>query len=173
MLNITKWFKHTMVASIVCIIPITSLEAASFLDTDKPFIIIEDEHDRARAWGTCVAAYNLMAMIQAETSPSISKVMSQKANGAKIALSMDYFLGQDSNASSDQVSARLKMGKILMESIPETQLASMLARGDLLQHNNEWFTLVTNTLGLCMDNTDQQQSLIDTWRELYASGVFK
>ena len=51
MLNITKWFKHTMLASIVCIVPITSLAAASFLATDKPFIIIEDEHDRAEAWG--------------------------------------------------------------------------------------------------------------------------
>jgi len=173
MLNITKWFKHTMLASIVCITPITSLAAASFLATDKPFILIEDEHDRTEAWGTCVAAYKLMAMIQAEASPAMAKLMSQKANGAKIALSMDYFLGQDSNANSDQISARLKMGKLLMESIPETQLTKMLARGELLQHNDEWFALVTNTLVQCTDNTDQQQSLINLWRELYASGAFE
>lgn len=173
MLNITKWFKHTVLASVVCIIPITSVAATSFLATDQPFITIEDEHDRSEAWGTCVAAYNLMAMIQAETSPSMSKLLSQKANGAKIALSMDYFLGQDSDASSDQMSARLKMGKVLMESISETQLTGMLARGELLKHNDEWFTLVTNTLATCTDNTDQQQSLINLWRELYASGAFE
>lgn len=173
MLNITKWFKHTMLASIVCIVPITGLAAASFLATDKPFILIEDEHDRTEAWGTCVATYNLASMLQAESSPAMSKQLSQLSNGAAIAFYMDYLMGVDSDASSDQLSARINMGKLLMESIPETQLTGMLARGELLQHNGEWRTLVTNTLGLCMENLDQQKSLVNSWRDLSASGAFE
>jgi hypothetical protein len=173
MINITKWFKHAMLASIVCIVPIKSIAATSFLESDKPFIIIEDEHDRTQAWGTCVAAYKLMSMIQAEASPATAKAMSDKANGATIALYMDYIMGMDTNASSDQFSARVKMANVLKEGIPESQLTSMLAAGEQLKHNDEWFLLVTNTLNLCMDNIDTQQELINVWREMYASGAFE
>jgi hypothetical protein len=173
MINITKWFKHAMLASIVCIVPIKSIAATSFLESDKPFIIIEDEHDRTQAWGTCVAAYKLMSMIQAEASPATAKAMSDKANGATIALYIDYIMGMDTNASSDQFSARVKMANVLKEGIPESQLTSMLAAGEQLKHNDEWFLLVTNTLNLCMDNIDTQQELINVWREMYASGAFE
>jgi len=82
-------------------------------------------------------------------------------------------MGVDSDASTDQLSARIRMGKLLMESIPETQLTGMLARGEQLQRNKEWYTLVTNTLELCLKNHAQQKSLISAWRDLSASGVFE
>lgn len=173
MLKNGKWFKHTVLAFIVCFIPIKSIAASSFLESDKPFIVIEDEHNRAQAWGTCVAAYKLMSMIEAEASPATAKAMSDKANGATIALYIDYILGMDSNASSDQFSARVKMANVLMEGIPESQLTSMLAAGEQLKHNDEWFLLVTNTLKICTDNIDTQQNLINVWREMYASGAFE
>jgi len=173
MLHMTKWFKHTMLASIICITPITSLAATSFLDTDKLFITIEDERDRTEAWGTCIATYKLASMIQAESAPAMSKQLSQLSNGAAIAFYMNYLMGVDSDASTDQLSARIRMGKLLMESIPETQLTGMLARGEQLQRNKEWYTLVTNTLELCLKNHAQQKSLISAWRDLSASGVFE
>ena len=173
MLNITKWFKHTMLASIACTIPMTSLAATSFLETDTPFIIIEDEHDRAQAWGTCVAAYDLMSMMQAKASPAYSKQMSDRSNGATIALYMDYIMAMDSDASSSQFSARVKMANVLMESIPETQLTAMLSSGEQLQHNKTWINLITGTINLCMSNLDTQQDLINVWREMYASGAFE
>ena len=173
MLNITKWFKHTVLASIICITPTTSFAAASFLETDKPFYMIEDEHSRNEAWGTCVAVYDLMSIIQKEESPSTSEQMAQTSNGAKIALYMDYFLAMDSEASSSQISARSKMGKVLMESIPETQLTGIFAAGEQMQHSEEWFALLTSTLGLCLSNLDQQQILINSWRDMYASGAFE
>ena len=173
MLNFTKGRWHTISIFIFCFIPIKSIAATSFLESDKPFMIIEDEHDRAQAWGTCVAAYKLMSMIQAEASPATAKAMSDKANGATIALYIDYIVGMDSDASSDQFSARVKMANVLMEGIPESQLTSMLAAGEQLKHNDEWFLLVTNTLKICMDNIDTQQELINLWREMYASGAFE
>jgi hypothetical protein len=112
-------------------------------------------------------------MIQTEASPATAKAMSDKANGATIALYIDYIMGMDTNASSDQLSARVKMANVLMEGIPESQLTSMLAAGEQLKHNDEWFLLVTNTLKICMDNIDTQQELINLWREMYASGAFE
>ena len=173
MINITQWLKHTALASIICIIPATGFAAASFLQTDKPFYMIEDEHSRNEAWGTCVAVYDLMSIIQKEESPATSEQMAQTSHGAKIALYMDYFLAMDSEANSSQVSARDKMGKLLMESIPETQLTAMFSAGEQMKHSEEWFALLTSTLKLCLSNLEQQQMLINTWRELYASGAFE
>ena len=86
---------------------------------------------------------------------------------------MDYFLAMDSEASSSQVSARAKMGNLLMESIPKTQLTAMFAAGEQMKHSEEWFALLTSTLELCLKNLEQQQMLINTWREMYASGAFE
>ena len=173
MLSITKWFKRTMLASIICIIPITSLAATSFLDTDKPFILIEDEHNRAEAWGTCAAAYDLMSMMQAEASPSYSKQMSDLSNGATIALYMDYIMGLKGDDSSSQFSARVRMAQVLQESIPETQLTAMLSMGEQLEHNKTWINLITGTVNLCLSNRESQQGLINLWRQMYASGAFE
>ena len=173
MINSTKWFKHAMLASIVCIVPMTSLAATSFLDTDKPFIVIEDEHDRAQAWGTCAAAYDLMSMMQAKASPAYSKQMSDLSNGATLALFMDYIMGVGSDVSSSQFSARVKMATVLQDGIPETQLSAMLSSGEQLQHNKTWINLITGTINLCMSNLETQQELINLWREMYASGAFE
>jgi len=170
-MKIVQKFKHMILTFMVCIIPATGL-ADSFLETDKPFFLIEDEHNVAEAWGTCVAAYNLMSMIQEDTSPAFSKQMSDRSNGAKIALFIDYFLKLDSDSSSNQISSRKKMANVLMESIPEAQLTAMMAAGEQLQFSEEWFELLTSTIKLCASNLDQQQNLINTWRELYASGAF-
>ena len=173
MLNITKWFKRTMLAGIICIIPMTSLAATSFLDTDKPFIVIEDEHDRAQAWGTCAAAYDLMSMMQAKASPAYSKQMSDLSNGATIALYMDYIMGLKGGDSSSQFSARVKMAQVLQESIPDTQLTAMLSMGEQLEHNKTWINLITGTVNLCLSNGESQQGLINLWRQMYASGAFE
>ena len=173
MLNITKWFKRTMLAGIICIIPMTSLAATSFLDTDKPFIVIEDEHDRAQAWGTCAAAYDLMSMMQAKASPAYSKQMSDLSNGATIALYMDYIMGLKGDDSSSQFSARVKMAQVLQESIPDTQLTAMLSMGEQLEHNKTWINLITGTVNLCLSNRESQQGLINLWRQMYASGAFE
>ena len=45
--------------------------AASFLETEKPIMAIEDEYRMADAWGTCAAAYEVMALLQAEAFPAV------------------------------------------------------------------------------------------------------
>jgi hypothetical protein len=160
MLNFTKGIRFTVLASIICFIPMTSLAATSFLDTDKPFIVIEDENDRAQAWGTCAAAYDLMSMMQAKASPAYSKQMSDLSNGATLALFMDYIMGMGSDVSSNQFSARVKMASVLQDGIPETQLTAMLSSGEQLQHNTTWINLITGTINLCMSNLETQQELI-------------
>jgi hypothetical protein len=173
MLNITKGFRYTIFVVIASFIPIKSIAATSYLETDQLFITIEDEYARTQAWGTCVALYDLMSKMQAETSPAYSKQMSDLSNGAKIALYIDYFLGIDVDADSAEISARIKMANVLMDGIPETQLTAMLADGERLQHNEEWLSLVVGTLKLCMKNLETQQNLINVWREMYASGAFE
>ena len=173
MLNFTKGFRYTIFVVIASFIPIKSIAATSYLDTDQLFNTIEDEYSRTQAWGTCVALYDLMSKMQAEASPAYSKQMSDLSNGAKIALYIDYFLGMDVDADSAEISARIKMANVLMDGIPETQLTAMLADGERLQHNEEWLSLVVGTLELCMKNLETQQELINLWREMYASGAFE
>jgi len=146
--------------------------AASFLETEKPIMEIEDEYRMADAWGTCAASYELMALLQAEASPAVSKAWSDKANGADIALFVAYFLAMDTNVSDDY-SARIKMGQLLSKSIPETKLTSMLAKGEATEYSDEWANQLANTIKLCQSNIEEQQILIDTWRQLYASGVLE
>ena len=74
---------------------------------------------------------------------------------------------------SDDYSARIKMGQVLSESIPETKLTLMLAKGEESKYSDEWANQLANTVKLCQSNIEEQQTLIDTWRKLYASGVLK
>jgi uncharacterized tellurite resistance protein B-like protein len=172
MLNLAKGIRHTILVVIACFISPTLL-AASYLETEKPFIMIKDEYRRAEAWGTCVAAYELMSKIQVDAAPATAKQFSDKSNGATLALYMDYFMGIDSDASSSQISARIKMAKTLSEGIPETQLTAMLAAGEHSQYSEDWFKKLASTLELCINNLDEQQRLIDLWRTMYASGMFE
>ena len=172
MLNCNRWVKSAVLSAIVCIVPIKSI-AASFLETEQPIMEIKDEHRRAEAWGTCAAAYDLMSLMQAEASPAYSKQMADKSNGAVLALYMDYFMGMPSEADSSQISARVKMAKVLSESIPETQLTAMMAAGEQSQYSEEWINSISRTLELCLSNLDEQQQLIDLWRTMYASGMFE
>jgi len=146
--------------------------AASFLETEKPIMEIEDEYRMADAWGTCAASYELMALLQAEASPAVSKAWSDKANGADNPLFVAYFLAMDTNVS-EYYSARIKMGQLLSKSIPETKLTSMLAKGEATEYSDEWANQLANTIKLCQSNIEEQQILIDTWRQLYASGVLE
>ena len=171
MFNFKNWIKHITQISIICMMSSTSI-AASFLETEKPIMEIEDEYRMADAWGTCAASYELMALLQAEASPAVSKAWSDKANGADIALFVAYFLAMDTNVSDDY-SARIKMGQLLSKSIPETKLTSMLAKGEATEYSDEWANQLANTIKLCQSNIEEQQILIDTWRQLYASGVLE
>jgi hypothetical protein len=171
MLNFKNWIKYIIQATIICMMSSSSI-AASFLETEQPIMAIEDEYRMADAWGTCAAAYEVMALLQAEASPAVSKSWSDKANGADIALFVAYFLAMDTNVSDDY-SARIKMGQLLSKSIPETKLTSMLAKGEATEYSDEWANQLANTIKLCQSNIEEQQILIDTWRQLYASGVLE
>ena len=82
------------------------------------------------------------------------------------------FLAMDTNVS-EYYSARIKMGQLLSKSIPETKLTSMLAKGEATEYSDEWANQLANTIKLCQSNIEEQQILIDTWRQLYASGVLE
>tara|TARA_B110000046_G_scaffold172043_1_gene193446 strand:- start:46 stop:564 length:519 start_codon:yes stop_codon:yes gene_type:complete len=172
MLNFTKGIRHTILIVTTCFISPTLL-AASYLKTEKPFIMIKDEYRKAEAWGTCVAAYDIMSMIQGEAAPATAKQFSDRSNGAKMALYMDYFMGMDSDSGSSQISVRNKMAKLLSDSIPETQLTAMMAEGEQTKYGEEWLEKIVTTLELCINNLDEQQRLIDLWRSMYASGAFE
>jgi len=144
--------------------------ADTFLDSDKPFIAIQDENRQAEAWGTCVATYKLMSLIQKNDSPAFSKQLSDLANGATIALYMSYMSGISENGD---LAARDKMGKVLMESIPDTRFTAITAAGELTNHNEEWQGSVMATLEQCHKNLETQQLMVDAWRNLYASGAYE
>ena len=170
MLN-KKLYKPVIIGMML-ILTFAKAAADSFLDYKKPIITIEDKYREMEAWGTCVATYELISELQKKSSPAVSKQLSQLANGAKIALFFSYLTGISENASDKEVIAREEMARVFMDSVPETKLTAIMSAGEITNYGIEWENRLFETLNQCLENGDDQQFLVDSWRSLMASGAY-
>jgi len=147
----------------------------SYVDGSKPFILIKDINRQAEAWGTCSAAYEVMAVIL-ESTPAQAKKVKDLGNGASLAVVMSHVSdGLTSDITPEKFTALWAYSKTLADSIPETRKTMILADAEALGNKGaELFAnKISATVKVCLSNLEGQQTYIDTWRELAKSGLLK
>lgn len=148
-------------------------DSNSYLNVDGPIIKIENVNREAEAWGTCSAAYDVMAML-IEGKPAQAQKLKNYGNGAALAVVMAHVSdGIEPDMSPDQFGSLWNYAKTLSESIPETQKTTILAEAESAGEEGaeKFVKKVANTVKTCISNLEGQQVYIDTWRELAKSGL--
>ncbi|WP_203142920.1 hypothetical protein [Marinobacter mangrovi] len=148
-------------------------ESNSYLSVDGPIIQIDNMNREAEAWGTCSAAYDVMAMLL-EERPAQAQQFKNYGNGAALAVVMAHVSdGLERDMSPEQFGALWNYSKTLSESIPETQKTMILADAENAgeKGSDKFVEKVANTVKTCISNLEGQQAYIDTWRELAKSGL--
>ncbi len=148
---------------------------ASYIYGKKRFMDIADVNRQAEAWGTCAAAYDVMALIL-KSQPAQAKQVKDYGNGASLAVIMTHVsdgLGPD--ITSDKFNALWNYSKTLGDSIPETKRNMMLAEAEALgeKGSSQFIEKVAATVKVCINNLKYQQVYIDDWRELAKSGLLQ
>ena len=147
----------------------------SYVDGSEPFILIKDINRQAEAWGTCSAAYEIMAQLL-ESTPAQAKKVKDLSNGASLAVVMSHVSdGLTSDITPEKFNALWTYSKTLYDSIPETRRTMIFADAEALGNKGaELFAnKISATVKVCINNLEGQQSYIDTWRELAKSGLLK
>ena len=165
--------KITLSLVFICFSYICGEAAAStpYVESTTPIDLIEDVNRQAEAWGTCSATWTILASLADEGSAQ-SKLNSQMANGAKLALAMAYLTDLPGDSKIGRLRATWIFTKTAMESITETQLTRMMA--DLEQRDSDtWVEDLRATKKVCEANLDAQQMYIDLWRKLATSGLLE
>jgi hypothetical protein len=148
-------------------------ESNSYLKIDGPIIQIDNVNRQADAWGTCSAAYDVMAMLL-EQRPAQAQQFRNYGNGAAAAVVMTHVSDElKRDMSTEQFGALWNYSKTLSESIPEAQKTIILADAENAgeEGSEQFVEKVTNTVKTCISNLEGQQIYIDTWRELAKSGL--
>ena len=148
----------------------------SYIVGNKQFLSIKDVNRQAEAWGTCSAAYDVMAMGLGESHPAQAKQYSDLGNGASIAVVMSHVAdGLSSDMSPERFNALWNYSKTLADSIPETKTTMILADAETLGDSGaeKFISKLAETVKVCMANLEGQQTYIDTWRELAKSGLLE
>lgn len=148
-------------------------EDDSYLNVEGKIIEIADVNRQAEAWGTCAAAYDVLAMFF-EDQPARAQQFRNFGNGAELAVIMTHISdGLDQDMGQQEFSSLWNYSKTLGESIPETRKTTMLADAESAgkEGMDEFLQRVGNTVKQCVSNLDGQQAYIDTWRELAKSGL--
>lgn len=148
-------------------------EGSPYVDGSIPFMMIKDVNRQAEAWGTCAAAYEILAEL-IPSKPAQSRRLKDLSNGAIMSVMMIHFLdGLSSDITQEQFNTRWSYAKILADSIPQTQRTRMLADAEALESQGlELFTdKILATVNACADNLEGQRVYVDTWRELAKSGL--
>ena len=154
---------------------VTANDDLSYVDGKKPFVLIKDINRQAEAWGTCSAAYEIMATLL-ESTPAQAKKVKDLGNGASLAVVMSHVThGLTSDITPEKFDALWAYSKTLADSIPETRRTMILADAEALGDKGaELFAnKISETIKVCISNLEGQQSYIDTWRELAKSGLLK
>lgn len=151
--------------------------------SDKPIVLIEGKHDRARAWATCAAIYKTVANLieHAENMPAEAKLFRKLSNGAEVAVAMtfvrDTFKGDVQNISPERFNATWAFAKTAMEEMPaiaqtEIEINATLESSQPGQDGKTSERIeIYNAAEICMNNVEAQDTLIDLWRELATSGL--
>ncbi len=148
----------------------------SYIIGNKQFLSIKDVNRQAEAWGTCSAAYDVMAMVIGESNPAQAKQYNDLGNGASLAVAMSHVAdGLSSDMDPERFNSMWNYSKTLADSIPETKTTMILADAETLGDSKaeEFITKLAETVKICMANLKGQQAYIDIWRELAKSGLLE
>ena len=171
-----KKLTHLLLLSICLSAGVHSSEGESYLNTDKPFLTIEDINRQSEAWGTCSATYRLTSMLFADSQPAQAEEYKNYSNGAKIAVIMaNVGDALDEGTSPARFSSIWAFSKALGDSIPESQFTRIMADAESLRGSGlgGFETKLLKTMQVCLDNLEGQQNYIDLWRELAKSGLLE
>lgn len=148
-------------------------EFPPYVDGSKKFVLIENTDRQAEAWGTCAAAYDVMAVLMA-SKPNQAQYFNDLGNGASMAVVMTHVsAGLDPEMGPAKFNALWNYSKTLAETIPETQRTMILADFEALgeERSSEFVEKVGKTVKICLSNLEGQQAYIDAWRDLAKSGL--
>ena len=148
----------------------------SYIVGNKQFLSIKDVNRQAEAWGTCSAAYDVMAMVLGESNPAQSNQYKDLGNGASLAVVMSHVAdGLSQDMDPERFNSLWNYSKTLADSIPETKTTMILADAESLGDSGteKFITKLAETVKICMANLEGQQTHIDTWRELAKSGLLE
>lgn len=148
-------------------------ELPPYVDGSKKFVLIENTDRQAEAWGTCAAAYDVMAALMA-SKPNQAQYFNDLGNGASMAVVMTHVsAGLDPEMGPAKFNALWNYSKTLAETIPETQRTMILADFEAFgeERSSEFVEKVGETVKICLSNLEGQQAYIDAWRDLAKSGL--
>ena len=161
---------------VVCLVQNAfSEQRLSYVDGNKPFLLISDANRQGEAWGICAAAYKIMSALL-ESASAQAQQYENLSNGASLAVVMTHVSkGLSPDMSQDSFNALWNYSKTLADSVPEVQRTTILADAESLGESGkaEFIERLGATVKVCMDNLDGQQTYIDAWRELGKSGLVR
>jgi len=166
--------KSTTLFFILILSPVVAVaEDESYLNVEGIIIEIENVNRQAEAWGTCAAAYDIIAMLF-EDQPARAQQFNDFSNGAELAVTMAHVTdGLEPDMGGERFSTLWNYSKTLGKSITETQMTMILADAESAREegSERFFKRITKTVETCISNLEGQQVYIDTWRDLAKSGL--
>ena len=145
--------------------------------SSKPIILIKDKHAQAKAWATCAEIYDALGNFYAAANkaPETVKQLRNMANGAEVAVAMTFvsrmLAESDISPSTIRFNATWTMAKMAMKETPsavQTTINAALERNGAAEMDE-----IIKAGGICTQNVEDQQTMINLWRELAASGLLK
>lgn len=145
----------------------------TYIESNKPIILIEDVNRQAEAWATCSAIYEFYAAIN-KNKPNTAKLFKQKSNGAKVAVVLSQILPTLDPDQFDYnvFSSTLNYAQFSAEEIPKVKMTAILSDMEILD-NNIFLNKLSNTLNVCTENLEGQQMYIDIFREIAKQNILK
>jgi hypothetical protein len=147
----------------------------SFIEGKQQFSENQDKQIEANSWAMCSVAYSTLSKVNAAESPAYASKLNQFGNGAGIAIVMTYYKHMDTGDDPSSFNADfarvwqhgLTMRKSLID-VSATHVASNIEAHGL----DVSLVKLVNTVSICSDNLDLQQTYIDTWRQIRELGMF-
>jgi len=137
---------------------------------------IEDSDREAEAWAMCAASYDLMAWMLDETNPAKAKQLTERANGAELAVTISMVTSElDEDTTPEKFKRLWEFSKLIGNALPTTMNTSLLAdlESDDSEGKDVFIESLSKTVAVCIDNLAGQQMYIDIWRSLAKSGMLK
>jgi len=148
----------------------------SYIEGKHQFSENQNKQIEASSWAMCSVAYSMLSKINEEESPAYASKLNQFGNGAGIAIVMTYYMHMDPNDDQSSFKADFarvwQHGLIMRESLMDVSATHIASNIETFGLNLSLVKLV-NTVSICSDNLDLQQTYIDTWRQLREVGMFE
>ena len=148
----------------------------SFIEGKQQFSENQDKQIEANSWAMCSVAYSTLSKVNEAESPAYASKLNQFGNGAGIAIVMTYYVhmdtGDDPSSFNTGFARVWQHGLTMRESLIDvaaTHIASNIETHGL----DVSLVKLVNTVSVCSDNLDLQQTYIDTWRQMREQGMFE